>query len=64
MSEWLVYICAKGARYYTGITTNLPHRLRQHGHPDVKYTEYHADRLSAARRERAIKGWSKAKKER
>jgi predicted GIY-YIG superfamily endonuclease len=64
MSEWIVYVCLRGTRYYTGITTDLAHRLHQHHQPELKYAERHPDQRRAAQRERAIKGWSRDKKER
>ena len=27
---WYVYICLRGGQLYTGITTNLNHRMKQH----------------------------------
>ena len=68
-SRWLVYIVesARGA-LYTGVTTSLARRLREHaggargarffrvaGPAAVRYVEPAADRASAQRREAAIK---------
>ena len=64
MSQWIVYIIEKRGQYYTGITTELPHRLRQHQVAMVKYAEPRPSRHAAVQREREIKGWSRAKKER
>lgn len=52
---WIVYVIEKTGRYYTGITTDLQNRLRQHRVSAVRYTEYIADKYAAARREREIK---------
>ena len=58
---WYVYICECRAQLYTGITTDLRHRMRQHG-AKLLYSEVHPDRHQAARREREIKGWRRGKK--
>jgi predicted GIY-YIG superfamily endonuclease len=59
---------------YVGTTGHLKRRLSDHakgfghrtthlgGYKRLLYTEYHPNRLSAVRRERQIKGWSRAKK--
>jgi len=31
MPDWVVYVIERHGQYYTGITTDLPNRLRQHG---------------------------------
>ena len=59
---WTVYIILKGGKYYTGITTNLIHRLKQHGDVRLLHKEEFADKQQAALRERVIKGFSRAKK--
>jgi putative endonuclease len=58
---WYVYICDRKGRLYTGITTNLQHRMAQHK-ARLLYLETHADGRSAARREKEIKGWRRGKK--
>jgi putative endonuclease len=58
---WYVYICLRGNRLYTGITTDLAHRMGQH-RAKLLYSEDCDDRYQAARRERQIKGWSRSKK--
>jgi len=58
---WHVYICDCQGRLYTGITTDLRHRMRQHG-AKLLYSEPHSDKHQAARREREIKGWRREKK--
>lgn len=71
-----VYIleCADKS-YYTGITWNLRKRIREHNNHiksplqkskipvKLVYWEECADRQTAARREREIKGWRREKKE-
>lgn len=59
---WYVYIIEKHKKLYTGITTNLTNRLRQHKDPKLLHKESLPDRISAAKRERRIKGWSKERK--
>ena len=58
---WHVYICERRGLLYTGITTNLEHRIRQHG-AQLLYAEAHQDKHAAAQREREIKGWRREKK--
>ena len=58
---WHVYLCDRRGKVYTGITTDLRHRMRQH-RAKLLYSEAHADRHQAARREREIKGWRREKK--
>jgi putative endonuclease len=60
---WYVYIIKKSGYYYTGITTDIPNRLCQHGNPQLLYKETFPDKHLAARREKQIKGWSRTKKE-
>ena len=70
-----VYIlrCDDGS-YYIGHTSNLPCRIQAHtagtaarhtrDHAPVRlvYSEQLATRVAAVRRERQVKGWSRAKK--
>jgi len=63
MSKWCVYIIDKEGKYYTGITNHLQHRLKQHGVERALYMEGSDSAGKAARREREIKGWSRARKE-
>ena len=58
---WYVYICDKGGVLYTGITTDLPRRMRQHC-ASLLHSECFQDKHAAARREREIKGWRREKK--
>jgi len=58
---WCVYICDRGGRLYTGMTTDLPHRMLQHK-AVLLYHELYPDKFLAAKREKEIKGWSHAKK--
>ncbi|MHC4572903.1 MAG: GIY-YIG nuclease family protein [Planctomycetota bacterium] len=59
---WYLYIVEKYGKYYTGITTDLKNRLRQHGSPPLLYKETFPDKLQAAQREKQLKGWSRSKK--
>lgn len=72
---WEVYIleCGDGS-LYTGITNDLERRFEQHksgkgGHftssrevVKIVFTEEHADRSSALKREAEIKSWTRKKK--
>jgi len=60
---WKLYIIPKNGKYYTGITTNLQNRLRQHGHPQLLYSETFPDKYQAAQREKQIKAYSRRKKQ-
>ena len=60
---WTVYIILKGNKCYTGITNNLIHRLAQHGDVELLYKEEFPDKYQAATREKAIKGYSRDKKQ-
>ncbi len=72
---WMVYIlkCADGS-LYTGITTDLPHRIKAHetgkgarytsgrGPFQLVHQEHYHNKAEAARREMAIKSLSRTKK--
>jgi putative endonuclease len=58
---WYVYICDRKGQLYTGITTDLQHRMVQHG-AKLLYHETHPGGHSAARREKEIKGWRRERK--
>ena len=58
---WHVYLCDRQGQLYTGITTDLEHRMKQHG-AHLLYFEAYSDNHTAARREREIKGWRREKK--
>jgi putative endonuclease len=58
---WYVYVCDKGGLLYTGITTDIPRRMRQHG-ASLLHSERFPDKRTPARREREIKGWRREKK--
>jgi len=60
---WYLYIIEKNDKYYAGITTDLKNRLRQHGNPPLLYKETFSDKHQAAKREKQIKGFSRAKKQ-
>ncbi|MBN1822727.1 MAG: GIY-YIG nuclease family protein [Endomicrobiales bacterium] len=59
---WYVYICKKGNKLYTGITTDLHNRLRQHKTSELIYQEKHIEAKQAAKREKQIKSWKRDKK--
>ena len=58
---WYVYICNRKGQLYTGITTDLQHRMRQH-RAKLLYSEIFQDKHEAALREKQIKGWRREKK--
>jgi putative endonuclease len=58
---WFVYIYDRNGQLYTGITTDLDHRIKQHK-AILLYLEKYSDKHPAARRERQIKGWRSEKK--
>jgi putative endonuclease len=58
---WYVYLCNKNGTLYTGITTDLDHRMIQHG-ATLLHSETFANKHAAAKREKQIKGWSRDKK--
>ena len=62
MSEWYLYIIEKSGGFYTGITTDLGNRMRQHGKSTPAYLEGPITRTDAVKRERQIKGWTRKKK--
>ena len=58
---WYVYICDKNGQLFTGITTDLEHRMNQHK-ASLLYSEAYKNKNDAAKRERQIKGWRREKK--
>ncbi len=75
--RWVVYMlrCADGS-LYTGITTQLERRIREHNHSPkgarytkhrrpvaLVYCEHHSTRSEASRREAAIKKLARTAKE-
>ncbi len=58
---WHMYICDRKGQLYTGITTDLVRRIRQHD-AQLLYSEAYQDKYAAARRECEIKGWRREKK--
>ena len=62
MSEWYLYIIEKNGKLYVGITTDLENRLRQHGSPKILVKEGPFEKVTAVRREKQIKAWSREKK--
>ncbi len=59
---WYLYICNKRGNLYTGITTDIDNRIRQHIYAELLYVEKFQDKNGAAKREREIKGWRREKK--
>ncbi len=59
---WYLYMCNRKGQLYTGITTDLDNRMRQHGNAKLLYIEENKDRKIIAKREREIKGWKRNKK--
>jgi predicted GIY-YIG superfamily endonuclease len=62
VENWWVYIVKKNGKFYTGITTDLGNRMRQHGESTPAYTEGPMSRKEAVNREKQIKKWSREKK--
>jgi putative endonuclease len=74
--SWYVYIvkCSNGS-YYTGITTDIPRRIKEHnsgrggsytrsfGPVKLLWNETHPSRSSALKREAKINSYSRARKE-
>lgn len=58
---WYVYICDKNDQLYTGITTDLDHRMNQHK-AILLYSEVYKSKNDAVKRERQVKGWRREKK--
>jgi putative endonuclease len=70
---WVYIIECAGGMLYTGVTQDVARRFAEHqcggsrftkAHPAqrLRYTEAFASRSDAERRERQIKGWTRAKK--
>ncbi len=74
LKMWKLYILyCNNKHFYTGITTNLNNRLKQHRNKQSKftkcfnkivlvYTEKFKNKKDAAAREKEVKGWNKRKK--
>jgi putative endonuclease len=58
---WYVYMCDRKGQIYTGITTEIRHRMVQHG-GKLLYSEAHPNGQKAAQREKEIKGWRRERK--
>lgn len=59
---WYLYIVEKNNKLYTGITTDVKNRLRQHGNPPLLYKKSFKDKYQGAKREKEVKGWDRMKK--
>jgi putative endonuclease len=73
MRHWVYILSNRKRLTYVGITGNVSARVRAHRWHRTRFTtkyritrlvfvEEHPDRGSAARREKEIKGWARAKK--
>jgi predicted GIY-YIG superfamily endonuclease len=62
MDNWYVYIIDKKGKFYIGVTTDLPNRMRQHEVTETLYKEGPMNKYEALKRERVLKGWSREKK--
>jgi len=74
MTCYVYIVRCKDNSFYTGITTNINRRISEHNNRiksclqkskvpvELVYFESFADRISAARREKEIKGWNRIKK--
>ncbi len=56
LDAWWVYMIDRDDQYYTGITTNLPNQMRQHGQWAPLYQEGPMSRTDAVHREWELKG--------
>jgi predicted GIY-YIG superfamily endonuclease len=63
LDTWWVYIIDRDDRFYTGITTDLVNRMRQHGGVVPVYREGPVSQADAVTREKELQGWSRQKKE-
>jgi len=62
MSRWWVYIIPKGDRFYVGITTDPPNRLRQHGSPAFHYLKGPLTESEAVNLEKKVKSLPQSRK--
>jgi predicted GIY-YIG superfamily endonuclease len=74
MAHYVYILRLRDDQLYVGSTGDLARRFAEHeagsacrttalyGSPILLFSEPHPDRLSALKRERQIKGWSRAKK--
>ena len=62
MKNWWVYIVEKKGKFYVGVTTDIPNRIRQHGVAKPLYQEGPMAKSVALKNERTLKGWSRKKK--
>jgi predicted GIY-YIG superfamily endonuclease len=62
MDNGFVCLIKKKGKFYTGGTTDLPNRMRQHGSGKPLYQEGPMSKAEALRKERSWKDWSRKKK--
>jgi predicted GIY-YIG superfamily endonuclease len=64
MDNCYLYIIDKKGKFYIGVTTDLPNRMRQHEVTETLYLykEGPMNKYEALKRERVLKGWSREKK--
>ena len=60
MPKWWVYVYDRNRQLSVGITEDLQSALREH-RAAVLYSEECEDELSASRRQRQLRGWSRKK---
>ena len=75
MKHYIYVLQSEDGRYYTGYTTDLDRRMKEHkegsggkftrsfGATKLLYHETYSTKSEALKREAHLKGWSRAKKE-
>jgi len=75
MANFVYILKCSDQSYYVGSTSNMEKRLQKHNASrgftwtakrlpfELIYQEYHSDKITALKREKQIKGWTRAKKE-
>lgn len=75
MDHFIYILQSEGGQYYTGYTTNIDRRLKEHqtgsggkftrsfGAKKILYSETFASKSEALKRETQIKNWTRSKKE-
>ena len=73
MEQYIYILLCDEKAFYVGLTSNIQNRLISHksgynigtkkfSHIKLKYTEKYSSRRLAEKREKQLKGWSRAKK--